>query len=325
MTNYQISVVVPVYNCEKYLRQSINSLIQQTIFESIQFIFIDDGSSDNSVKIIEEYTYLYKNMYLFSQENKGVSSARNYGISKATGRYISFFDADDIALPSLYEKLYKLISENDADISIVDYSMVFENGEKKKHRISLNKVWSESASALKDFFSSNLICTNPVDKMFDSHSLKGIFFPEGYSIGEDMFYVYNAIKKSKKIVLDSNESLYEYILHSDSAMKQKFSKKHFDSVKLSEEIMDDCKNDIELYNFAYANYIHEICKMIGLMYNSKVQRVYSNESKYYINILRKYRLRYAKRYLSKKHCMALMIMKISPKLYCVLYKILKVG
>lgn len=320
-----ISVIVPVYNCEKYLEQSIRSLINQTIFDQIEFIFIDDGSTDGSAEIIEKYKKKYTNIFLLQQENRGVSSARNYGISKAKGKYISFFDADDIALPQLYERLYELISVNEADISIVDYSMVFENGEKKKHRQKVNRIWDDSKLVLKDFFAGNLVCTNPVDKMFNVKVIQKVIFPEGYAIGEDMLYIYKVLKKAKRVVVDSNESLYEYILHSDSAMKQKFSLKHIDAVKLAKIIVEDCIECEELYPYAYANYIHEICKMLGLMYKSKAEKEYRKIANKFLKIVRQYRTSSAVRYMSKKHFIALNIMKISPKLYCYIYKILKIG
>ncbi|MDK2808980.1 MAG: hypothetical protein PWP24_1717, partial [Clostridiales bacterium] len=92
-----ISVIVPVYNCEAYLDESIQSLLQQTYFEQLEVIFIDDGSKDNSAKIICKYTEKYSNMRLIRQSNGGVSAARNRGIEAASREYIAFFDADDIA------------------------------------------------------------------------------------------------------------------------------------------------------------------------------------------------------------------------------------
>ena len=92
-----ISVIVPVYNCEAYLDESIQSLMQQTYFEHMEIIFIDDGSKDNSTKIISKYTEKHSNMRLIKQTNHGVSAARNRGIEAASGEYIAFFDADDIA------------------------------------------------------------------------------------------------------------------------------------------------------------------------------------------------------------------------------------
>lgn len=323
--NYLITVIIPVFNCEKYLEQSIHSLLKQSIFENIEFVFVDDGSTDNSYEIIKKFQKLNKNFILLHQENKGVSAARNAGIKIAHGNYISFFDADDIAMPGLYEKLYNLIYNNNADISIVDYSMIFSDGTEKKHRASVRKTWTNSKDAIIDLFSTNLICTNPIDKMFRMEIAKEIVYPEGYAIGEDMYYVYSALNKSNKVILDSTESLYNYVLRPTSAMKQKFDEKHFDAVRLAEIIANECEEDKEVFNFAYANYIHEICKMLELMYRSNSQKIHADTAKKYMSDLRKYKLSYAKEYMSKKHFMALVLMRLSPSIYCMMYRILRIG
>ena len=323
--DYLITVIIPVFNCQEYLNQSIRSLLNQTIFEKIEFVFIDDGSTDDSCNIIREYQKNNKNFILIHQDNKGVSAARNVGLKTATSPFISFFDADDIAMPYLYETLYHLITESDADVSIVDYSMVFDDGTEKKHRINTRRTWSNSESAIIEFFTSNMICTNPVDKLFKAEIAKRISFPEGYAIGEDMYYIYNVLKECNTVVMDSNKSLYKYIMHSTSAMKQKFSKKHFDAVKLAAAIVDDCCNSKKLFGYAYANYIHEICKMLELMYRNNVEKEYSDFEKKYMRELRRYKFSEAKIYMSKKHFFAFVLMRLSPKLYCVIYKMLKIG
>lgn len=325
MDKILISVIVPVYNCETYLEDSIESLINQTIFDKIEFIFVDDGSIDNSYKILKKYDILYENFVIYHQNNKGVSAARNYGIKKANGEYISFFDSDDIAQPELYEKLYNLILENKADISIIDYSMVFDDGVRKKRRPNLKKEWLDSKTAILDFFSTNLICTNPWDKMFKANIAKDILFPEGYAVGEDMFYVYNALKKSNNVVLDSNDSLYDYVLHSTSVMKQKFSEKHIDAVKLAKIIVDDCKNKEQIYAYAYANYIHEICKMLELMYRSNSEKEYLKIRKIYMKELYSYKISDALFFMSKKQFVGFLLMRLSPSLYTMLYRLLKIG
>lgn len=217
-----VSIIIPVYNCENYLHMSISSLINQTIFNNLELIFVDDGSTDNSREIINEYVHVYSNMKLITQENSGVSVARNNGIKHSNGDFISFFDADDIAEPALYETLQSLLIDNNADISVINYNMVFENGVSKKHKSTLKKIYNSKNEALKSFFTENFICTNPVDKMFSRQVVDKISFPEGFAIGEDMFFVYKAICAADKLVIDTTNSLYNYCLHSDSAMKTHF-------------------------------------------------------------------------------------------------------
>lgn len=325
MCSYLISVIVPVYNCEKYLTRGIDSLVNQTYFEKLEIIFVNDGSTDKSELIIDSYVSRYNNMRLFTQCNKGVSAARNTGIEKSNGSYIAFFDADDVAEPKLYETLYKLLINNEADISIVDYSMIFSDGTSKKHRDNCFKILSDKSDILQSFFCSNLICTNPVDKLFTRKAIENVHFPEGYAIGEDMFFVYKSLCTAKKIVIDSSQVLYKYCIHHGSAMKTSFSDKNFDSVQLAKMIMDEFDKKEKIYNYAEANYIHEICKMLGLLYNGKVENKYYCKASVYIQILKNYSIFKAIKYMDKKHFFALELMKLSPYAYHFVYRIMKVG
>ena len=325
MKEYLITVIVPVYNCEKYLERSIKSLISQTFFENIEFIFVNDGSIDNSVAIIKKYIDKYENFKIIEQENKGVSSARNIGLLNSKGKYIAFFDADDVAEPMLYEKLYSLIVNNNVDISIVDYCMVFGDGTEKKHRASFVKRMDDKTEIMKSFFYEGLICTNPVDKMFKRNVVENILFPEGYAIGEDMFFVYKTLKVANSIVIDSTKALYRYCLHSESAMKKEFSDKHLDSVFLAEKIFKEFEIKDKLYRYAEANYMHEICKMFGLLYRSKAEDRFIQETLCYKEKLNSYSIFKAIRYMNIKHMIALELMKISPHIYERIYRILKVG
>lgn len=320
-----ISVIVPVYNSEKYLTDSINSLINQTIFEQLEIVFINDGSSDNSQNILQSYVEYYPNMKLYTQSNKGVSAARNLGIKNCNGEYVCFFDSDDEADPRLYEVLHSLIEENHADLAVVDYSMVFPDGAVKKHRDSVKKTITDRNEIMKEFLSGHLICTNPVDKIFKKEMIDNILFPEGYAIGEDMYFVFQVLKQTAKLTIDSTESLYSYCLRTDSAMKTKFSNKNFDSVELSKRMMEEISSNELLYKFAEANYIHEICKMLSIYIQSNSPKDYSLNVLENRKIIRAYSLKNAWMYMGKKHFISLLLMRYSPHIYVWLYKMLRVG
>lgn len=318
-----ISVIVPVYNAEAYLDESIQSLIQQTYFEHLEIIFIDDGSKDKSAKIINEYIKKYSNMRLIRQNNSGVSVARNRGIEEASGEYISFFDADDIAEKQLYEKLYKLIEDNDADMSCVNYSMYFDDGTIKLHKPKRKEVLSEK-EVMKTFFQSNVLCNNTFDKLFRLSIVKEIMFPTGYAIGEDMFFVFQYLLKAQRVAVDTTESLYRYCIRLNSAMKSKFSVKYFEPVTLSKKMYDMVSSDKELCFYAEAKWIHEICKAMALYYQSDSSEHSEIISEYRTN-LKSYPFRRAIKYLDAKHFIALLLMRISPKLYIWLYQFLHIG
>lgn len=318
-----ISVIVPVYNCEKFLNNSIRSLIKQTIFDDLEIIFIDDGSTDNSAGVIQKYVDQYINMKLIRQCNKGVSVARNRGVEEAKGEYIAFFDADDIAHNTLYEKLLKLLTQNDADMSCVNYLMCFEDGIKRIHKKQEKKLLYNE-EIVKSFFLENLLCNNTIDKLFKLSIVREIPFPEGYAIGEDMFFVFQYILRCKKVVIDTTQSLYSYCIRTESAMKSQFSAKYFDAVILARKMMDAFSLDNELHSYAEANWIHEICKVLALYYHCECDEYYKNIVEY-CGEIKKYSLEKAYKFLSKKHFVSLILMRVSPKMYVKLYDMLHVG
>lgn len=137
MTNLpSISVIVPVYNVEKYLKRCLDSLINQTL-KNIEIICINDGSNDNSIKILEEYTQKDDRIIILSQENAGLSAARNSGMEIAKGEYIGFVDSDDWVDLDFYEKLYYAAKNNDCDIAVADF--IREHPTKKKKRLNITK------------------------------------------------------------------------------------------------------------------------------------------------------------------------------------------
>ena len=110
---YELSVIMPIYNAEKYLKNAVDSLLNQT-FKNIEIILIDDGSKDKSSLICDEYT-IYPNVKVVHKANDGLCAARNDGLKLATGKYITFMDNDDYILPETYEENLKLLNENQAD------------------------------------------------------------------------------------------------------------------------------------------------------------------------------------------------------------------
>ncbi|MGN1326481.1 MAG: glycosyltransferase family 2 protein, partial [Clostridia bacterium] len=124
----KITVIMPVYNVEKYLEEAIDSVIYQT-YQNLEIILIDDGSTDNSGNICDEYAKKDSHIKVIHQENKGLSGARNTGLDIATGEYIMFIDSDDIFPKDACEKMLKFMEEKDADYIVGNYTNMSEEGE----------------------------------------------------------------------------------------------------------------------------------------------------------------------------------------------------
>ena len=214
----KVSVIVPVYNVEKYLRQCLDSLVNQTLKE-IEIICINDGTKDNSVEIINEYVKRYPNIILINQENQGLGMARNNAMKYAKGDYIAFVDSDDWVDLDMYEVLYNKAIETDADIVECDYRMVFENSTKIKNRTLFGSLhtWKKFPIACGKIFDwkyvktqvfSGLRCMvwNRLYKrslIFDNN----LSFPKGK--GEDYPFSLDAVLSAKSIV-HCGKILYNY-------------------------------------------------------------------------------------------------------------------
>ena len=124
MKNYKISIVVAVYNLEKYLPRCLDALVNQTL-QDIEIICVDDGSTDSAPQIIDEYAIKYpEKVKAFHKENGGEFTTRNYGLERATGEYVTFVDTDDYVDLTWAEKLYNAAKKNDADIAVCGFERI---------------------------------------------------------------------------------------------------------------------------------------------------------------------------------------------------------
>ena len=149
-----ISIVTPVYNTEKYLSECLDSIFAQTM-PDIELICVDDGSTDNSLNILKDYQKKHKNLKVISQKNGGPGVARNTGIDNATGKYICFWDSDDIFEPDALEKLYNQAEKNKADITICRMQMFnTQTGQIIPIPLSIRSDLTAKASSLTGMFRS---------------------------------------------------------------------------------------------------------------------------------------------------------------------------
>lgn len=214
-----VSIIVPVYNKEKYIERCLESIMKQT-YKEIELIIIDDGSSDNSSVIIEKTCKLYSNIKtkVYSQENKGRSEARNKGIGMSSGSYIVMVDADDTINPYMIEKLHNNIITNNSDCSVCGMEIV---GDKTRKVCMNDNVNIETDLAfIKKFIATNgaKLGTSSCNKMYKSSIIKGnnIRYPK-YDVGEDYFFCIEYALCSRKWSC-VNEALYTYYQLADSTM-----------------------------------------------------------------------------------------------------------
>ncbi|WP_216829038.1 glycosyltransferase family 2 protein [Alkalihalobacterium elongatum] len=185
----KITVIIPVYNAEKYLSQCIQSLLNQSL-QDCEFIFINDGSTDNSQKLIEEFKATDQRIKLINQENLGVSIARNIGLELATGEYVGFVDADDYIESDMYEQLYKATKNGECDVIITDFESEID-GQKVITTYpfpvnqTLNRTFIEGELLPHFVKSENL--NSACNKIYSNKRIieNKIRFPEKLALGED--------------------------------------------------------------------------------------------------------------------------------------------
>lgn len=234
----RVSIIMPVYNVARYLRQCLDSVVTQTL-QDIEIIAVNDGSTDDCLNILEEYQNQYPQlMKVYSTENRGVSHARNYGMEKAVGEYIQFVDSDDFIENDMCEKLYNKAIKDQNDLVICGRYNVFENeqtGQMKKEAmgtdlINLNFVLPENRYELAH------ILPFPWDKLFKRELLQGMKFPENMRF-EDLVFVYQVVCKAKYIGV-VEEQLYNYRKTTQGGFLNTFSKQTLDIIKAFELVFD---------------------------------------------------------------------------------------
>lgn len=218
MIEKTISVIVPIYNAEDKLQTMIDCLKTQT-FDDFEVYLIDDGSTDDSGNICDIISRNDNRFVVIHQPNKGVSFARNKGISKSSGEFIAFLDADDEIPTDYLETLYLTQQSTNADIVICDVVMINDNRE--INRFTYNEITIDKMKALDCLLSRQYINSGPCAKLFRKSTIKDISFPD-LKTYEDIIFVVEAVDKSNAISVTNNTE-YRYIHNEDGAMSN-FSK-----------------------------------------------------------------------------------------------------
>ena len=232
-----ISVIIPVYNSEKYLNACLESVTGQSYTE-LEILLIDDGSMDSSPALCDAWEKKDSRVRVFHKKNGGQADARNLGFKMSHGEYIGYVDSDDTVEPCMYEMLLSALEENSLDMAVcARFNVNEKNGEKQElFALPSQEIW-EKREFLSRFLTWRNLDGSPCDKLFARHLLEGNEFPLGL-ICEDIPFVYNALKKCEKIVHIA-KPLYNYLQREGSTSHSKFSEKTFGLVKYPCEIRED--------------------------------------------------------------------------------------
>lgn len=240
--NKKISVIVAVYNTEKYLDRCIESLLNQT-YKNIELVIVEDCSTDSSRKLLKKYKGNKNVKVFYNRENRGLSYSRNYGLKKSTGDFIGYIDSDDYVEPDYYEKLMSSIKDNKSDIAICDIKLVDE----QTNKIQRCKCYANDF----DVYSvvNNGFAASACNKLFKRKNIEKYPFAEG-KVNEDIAVVIPTVIQAKKI--SYADTCYFYVQRGGSIQNSKFSDKRFDIFDGVKTTLERIKNeqDYEFYKNA---------------------------------------------------------------------------
>lgn len=234
--NATVSVIVPVYNVEQYLRRCVDTLLVQT-YKNIEIILVDDGATDSSGEICDEYAELYKNVHVIHKKNGGLSSARNSGIEVASGNWLAFVDSDDSIEPEFVETLYTLCKKYKTLMSVCKGKKIYEDGsvsiDRTRHVDATNGILVSKYYLLKGYdgfwgTSWNRLCHKDL--------FRNVRFPEG-KIHEDEATTYKLVYQCDQIAV-VDKVLYNYYIRSGSITTDIRNKTNLDILDILIEKID---------------------------------------------------------------------------------------
>lgn len=308
LVSCMISIVVPVYNTGEYLSKCVESILSQS-HADIEVLLVDDGSTDGSSQICDEFGRIDARVRVFHQDNAGPSAARNYGIREARGSMIAFVDSDDVISPRMYEVLVARIKETDSDLAICNFFEVTGN-----RQILIDHGFENSVIEGKDIIhriiakhynGDGLALFSPCNRLYRTEILHkhGVQFDESRTIAEDLFFNLQVLRHGSRVTF-MKESLYYYMRNSSSLMhrfyRNQLQRWEQDDKELLEMNAEYFRLDVDFdryYRFYISNGIHQMIDAYAQSYPDRAEIVSEYEnSAFFLRVIQHSRLapKYAK-------------------------------
>lgn len=292
MNNLKVSFIVPMYNTEKYILECLESIVKQEIEKEI--IIINDGSTDDSLKVVTKFAKNYDFIRIINKENEGLSVARNVGLDNAIGEYICFIDSDDFLLDKCINSMYKIAKENDLDILRTFYSR-FDDLTKEfsclkvEDRKYFNKILN-GKEFLKESIKSNIYEVTVVNGLFKTAFLKNnnILFLEG-ALYEDQLFTLKYLIEQDISIMQLNLVMYGYRQRNGSITKSLTLDNVDSMLKIVNEmnkVIENCELDKETYNLSkkvVSMAIYKITSMYGRLGSDDKEQVIKRIPKKILN------------------------------------------
>lgn len=280
-----ISVIVPVYRVEKYLRRCVDSILGQT-YKNLDIVLVDDGSNDNCPSICDEYSMLDKRVNVLHKSNGGLSDARNFGIDHAKGDFLVFVDSDDYINSNMIRKLYESLVENDSDIAICGFDYVDESGNKlpEQKKLNISGVYNkEDIYHYYDREGVSWVLGVAWNKLYRKKLFSTLRYPQG-KLHEDDFISFHLYAQTDKVSF-INENLYFYTQRSYSIMGDKLNIRHVDGV---EALLNRIDFALETKRFYLIPNTED--RALGILFSLATKAIHESDKSYIGPVIQRYKM-----------------------------------
>lgn len=317
--NEKVSIIVPVYNVESYLTECVNSLLNQ-IYSNIEIILVDDGSVDNSGRICDQFAEKFDNVFSIHQENSGVSTARNKGLTYASGEYIHFVDADDCLDQNTYSSIIPLMELNGLEIAFFEFEWIHDD----VASIKVDEIQAKQINVLSGYEKVKiplLYSGSACNCIFKRCSVKNKFNSK-YKLAEDtLFLVENLVKTDRIIFI--NVPFYKRRMRVGSASRSEYDQRWITIIAAAEDIVSTLRQADKKYEeiglFILCGKVYELIAKLSMSYKK-----YPQDIKYVKAVLlRKYKSILCNRYIKFFNKVVFSAFVISPSMVFTIKKLIK--
>lgn len=309
-----ISVILPIYNIEQYLSKCMDSLFHQT-YENLEFVMIDDGSGYECAKHVDEYLNRDDRVVVYHKENGGLSDARNYGIIRAKGEYITCVDPDDFVDKDYVEYLYRILKKYHAKMSIAQHRVRYDNGSVRENG-ALGDEQIDTKTCLERMLYHDVIDTSAWGKLYHCSLFDTIKYPKG-KLFEDIATTYRLMMQCEYIAV-GYESKYNYIFHDNSIVNGAFKPAKFDLLEMTDSMaLEVVKCYPELKEAVLRRQVYARFSTLNQMLETEE---YENERKKIIRFIKKNsRCVLQDKKIPKRDRVAIYILRISYRFYRIVW------
>ena len=283
----KISIVIPVYNVQNYLRRCLDSLVSHNIYE---IILVDDGSKDDSLKICYDYQKKFSNIKVFTQQNSGPSAARNKGILNSTGDYICFVDSDDFVTNNINSALDN-VKKVKSDFYMFSYNLYDDQNNEQKINNILNDdvVDVKNIDIIKQLIVSEKINTlwNKIykKKIIEKHHIE---FNKNINLAEDLLFNLEYLSKCKKIYI-SNLSYYNYCLNNVNSLTRKYNASKLDTLMNANELIKPVLSELNVSKLSNYLLYKNLFSVIFDLHNPNCKYSFKEKQTFIANIKKQYK------------------------------------